>query len=108
MTYQCEFGLGKVGHISIVTGTAVFVKRWLKLPGYEAAGRIERERESAPLGPIRESRAGRMHANAILHSAEALWNAVSPVSWRWHAAKAMYSNPGDLAVSTNMPRKVVE
>lgn len=108
MTYQCEFGLGTFGHIPIATGTTIFVRRWLKLPGCKTAGRIERERVSAPLDRIWESRAGCMHAKAILHSQEAQWNAASPVSWRWHAVKAMYPNPGDLAVSTNMPRKVVE
>ena len=47
-------------------------------------------------------------AKAILHFTDSHRNAASPVSWRWHAVKAMYHNSGDLAVSMNMPREVVE
>ena len=47
-------------------------------------------------------------AKAILHFTDSHRNAASPVSWRWHAVKAMCHNSGDLAVSMNMPRKVVE
>ena len=47
-------------------------------------------------------------AKAILHFTDSHRNAASPVSWRWHAVKAMCHNLGDLAVSMNMPRKVVK
>ncbi|MCW6170966.1 MAG: IS3 family transposase [Thermoplasmatales archaeon] len=47
-------------------------------------------------------------AKAILHFSNSHRNAASPVSWRWHAVKAMCNNSGDLAVSMNMPREVVE
>ena len=47
-------------------------------------------------------------AKAILHFTDSHRNAASPVSWRWHAVKAMCHNSGDLALSMNMPREVVE
>ena len=99
MTSQCKSGFGKLKCIRIAMGTVLSVKRGLKLPRYKAAGRIERERVSAPLGRNWEGRAGCMLAKAILPKA------ASPVSWRWHAVKAMHPNSGDLAASTNMLRE---
>ncbi len=103
MANQCKFGFGKYGHIRIATGTIILARGWWKLPGCKAAGRIKRERVSAPLEQILGGPSPLWSGEGNTASLEPNADAASPVSWRRHALKAICANSGDLVSSMNMP-----
>ena len=110
MTNQCKFGMGNYLFISLAGDTCVSVMRGIKL-SYLQNHRPQRERTK--YSTVRSNWEGRirewwMKANTEEKENNRSDSSASPVSCRQHVRKAMYCKSGDLVVSMNMLRKVVE
>ncbi|MHB8560027.1 MAG: hypothetical protein ACYDAP_02510 [Thermoplasmataceae archaeon] len=109
MTNQCKFGMGNYLFISSAVDTCVSVMRGMKL-SYLQNHRPQRKRTKYSI--VRANWKGRIREIWMKADTEAINNrrdaSASPVSCRQHVRKAMYCKSGDLVVSMNMPRKVVE
>ena len=95
--------------IPLAGDTCVSVMRGMKLSILQNH-RLQRERTK--YSTVRANRKGPIRAAWMKAHTEAINNrpdaSASPVSCRLHVRKVMYGKSGDLAVSMNMPRKVVE
>ena len=109
MTNQCKFGMGNYLFISSAVDTCVSVMRGMKL-SYLQNHRPQRKRTKYSI--VRANWKGRIREIWMKADTEAINNRrdapASPVSCRQHVRKVMYSKSGDLVVSMNTPRKVVE
>ncbi|MHB1492073.1 MAG: hypothetical protein ACYCR7_00895 [Thermoplasmataceae archaeon] len=109
MTNQCEFGMGNYLFIPSAGDTCVSVMRGMKL-SYLQNHRLQRERTK--YSTVRPNWEGRVRVVWMKANTEAINNrldvSASPVSCRQHVRKAIYCKSGDLVVSINKPRKVVE
>ena len=109
MTNQCKFGMGNYLFTPSAEDTCVSVMRGMKL-SFLQNHRPQRERTK--YSTVSSNWEGRICQAWMKADTEAINNRLdapaSPVSCRQHVRKVMYRKSGDLVVSTNMPRKVVE
>ncbi|EQB65331.1 MAG: hypothetical protein AMDU2_EPLC00011G0017 [Thermoplasmatales archaeon E-plasma] len=109
MTNQCKFGMGNYLFIPSAGDTCFSVMRGMKL-SYLQNHRLQRERTKH--NTVSFEREGRIRVVWMKANTEAINNGLdasaSPVSCRQHVRKVMYCKSGDLVVSINKPRKVVE
>ena len=110
MTNQCKFGMGNYLFTPSAEDTCVSVMRGVKL-SFLQNHRPQRKRTKYSI--VRANWKGRireiwMKANTEEKEINRNDSSASPVSCRQHVRKAMYCKSGDLVVSMNMPRKVVE
>ena len=109
MTNQCKFGMGNYLFIPSAGDTCVSVMRGVKL-SYLQNHRPQRKRTK--YSTVSFNWEGRICPREMKANTEAINNrrdaSASPVSCRQHERKVMYGKSGDLVVSMNMLRKVVE
>ena len=109
MSGQCESDNRNLQYVCLAKHTCVSVMRDTKL-SYLQNHRPQRKRTKYSI--VRANWKGRIREIWMKADTEAINNrrdaSASPVSCRQHVRKAMYCKSGDLVVSMNMPRKVVE
>lgn len=110
MTNQCKFGMGNYLFIPSAGDTCVSVMRGVKL-SYLQNHRPQRKRTK--YSTVSSKWEGRIRVVWMKADTEEKDNnrhgsSASPVSCRQHVRKAMYCKSGNLVVSKNMPREVVE
>ena len=109
MTNQCKFGMGNYLFIPSAGDTCVSVMRGVKLCSLQSS-RLQRKRmEYNTVSPKWNGRSRPSREKAVTDT-QTNCNGVSafPVSCQLHGTKDMLDKSGDLALSMNMPRKVVE
>ena len=109
MTSQCKFGMGNYLFTLTAGDTCVSVMRGVKLSHLQNH-RLQRKRTK--YSTVSLNWEGRICMFWMKANTEAINNrlgvSASPVSCRQHERKVIYGKSGDLVVSMNMPRKVVE
>jgi len=109
MTNQCKFGMGNYLFIPSAGDTCVSVMGGMKLSTLQ---NHRPQRKRTKYSTVSLEWEGRVREIWMKVNTEAINNrldaSASPVSCRQHVRKVIYGKSGDLAVSMNMPRKVVE
>ena len=110
MTNQCKFGMGNYLFTPSAGDTCVSVMRGMKLSTLQ---NHRPQRERTKYSTVMQNWEGRICPTRMKADTEEKENnrhdsSASPVSCRQHVRKVMYCKSGDLVVSKNMPRKVVE
>ena len=109
MTNQCKFDMGNYLFIPLAKDTCASVMRGLKLSILQKH-RLQRKRTK--YSTVRTNWEGRIRGLWMKTDTDAGNNRIDasapPVSCRQHVKKVIYGKSGDLVVSMNMPRKVVE